>query len=138
MSPNRIVALLTPVCALAAGWAASFIAQNFPDANISKESLQAVFIGGMAAVIAPAWQWMHGWQKYEARQSEAEQLALVSDAALGTAAAQPDGSLEDEDDLDLLSDEDELDIDDLAELDDFEELEDDFAADEQEPVATGT
>jgi len=85
MSPNRIVALLTPVCALAAGWVASWIAQNFPDANISKESLQAVFIGGVAAVLAPAWQWLHGWQKYEARQAEAEQLALASDAALSTA-----------------------------------------------------
>lgn len=137
MSPNRIVALLTPVCALAAGWVASLIAQNFPDANISKESLQAVFIGGMAAVIAPAWQWMHGWQKYEARQSDAEQLALASDAALGAAAA-PDAGLEDEDDLDLELSEEDLDVDDLGDLDDFEELEDEFAADEQEPVATGT
>ena len=38
MSPNRIVALLTPVCALAAGWVASWIAQNFPDANISRRA----------------------------------------------------------------------------------------------------
>ena len=137
MSPNRIVALLTPVCALAAGWVASLIAQNFPDANISKESLQAVFIGGMAAVIAPAWQWMHGWQKYEARQSEAEQLAQVSDAALAVAAA-PDAVLDDEDDLDMDLSEEDLDIDDLGELDEFEELEDEFGAEEQEPVATGT
>ena len=134
MSPNRIVALLTPVCALAAGWVASLIAQNFPDANISKESLQAVFIGGMAAVIAPAWQWMHGWQKYEARQSDAEQLAMASDAALGAAAA-PDAGLEDDDDLDLDL---ELSEEDLDDLDDFEDLEDEFAADEQEPVPAGT
>jgi hypothetical protein len=127
MSPNRIVALLTPVCALAAGWVASWIAQNFPSANISKESLQAVFIGGMAAVIAPAWQWLHGWQKYEARQAEAEQLALASDAALST-AAEPDLA-EDEDELDLLED-----LEDDG-LEDLEALEDEF---DEEPVGAGT
>ena len=30
MSPNRIVALVTPVCALAAGWAATWLADNVP------------------------------------------------------------------------------------------------------------
>jgi hypothetical protein len=122
MSPNRIVALLTPVCALAAGWVASWIAQNFPAANISKESLQVVFVGGMAAVIAPAWQWLHGWQKYEARQAEAEQLALASDAALST-AAEPD--LDEE--LDLLED---LEDDGLEDLEDLEDL-------DEEPVTAG-
>ena len=126
MSPNRIVALLTPVCALAAGWVASWIAQNFPDANISKESLQAVFIGGMAAVVVPAWQWLNGWQKYEARQAEAEQLALANDAALSTAVAAPEAVSEDE--LDLLED---LEDDGLDEL---EELEDEF---DEEPVPAG-
>lgn len=124
MSPNRIVALLTPVCALAAGWVASWIAQNFPDANISKESLQAVFIGGMAAVIVPAWQWLHGWQKYEARQAEAEQIALTSDAALSTVEA-PDP----DEDLELLED-----LEDDG-LDGLEDLEDEF---DEEPVAAGT
>ena len=124
MSPNRIVALLTPVCALAAGWVASWIAQNFPDANISKESLQAVFIGGMAAVIVPAWQWLHGWQKYEARQAEAEQIALASDAALSI-VEEPDP----DEDLELLED-----LEDDG-LEDLEDLEDEF---DEEPVAAGT
>jgi hypothetical protein len=124
MSPNRIVALLTPVCALAAGWVASWIAQNFPGANISKESLQAVFIGGMAAVIAPAWQWLHGWQKFEARQADAEQLALAVDAASSTAVALP----EDDEELDLLED-----LEDDG-LEDLEELEDEF---DEEPATTG-
>jgi hypothetical protein len=122
MSPNRIVALLTPVCALAAGWTASWIAQNFPDANISKESLQAVFIGGMAAVIAPAWQWLHGWQKYEARLADSEQLALASDATLSTAA---EAAPEDDDLFEDLEDDG---------LDDLEEFEDEF---EPEPVTAG-
>ena len=124
MSPNRIVALLTPVCALAAGWVASWIAQNFPDANISKESLQAVFIGGMAAVVVPAWQWLHGWQKYEARQAEAEQLALASDAALSTAVAAPEAV----DELEMLED-----LEDDG-LEDLEALDDEF---DEEPVTAG-
>lgn len=129
MSPNRIVALLTPFCALAAGWVASWIAQNFPNADISKESLQAVFIGGMAAVVAPAVQWLYGWQKHEARQAESERLALIADDALAV-GAEPDLELEDDLDLDLSEDLDD-------DLDEFEELEDEFA-DEQEPVSTGT
>jgi hypothetical protein len=129
MSPNRVVALLTPLCALAAGWAASWIAQNFPDANISKESLQAVFIGGMAAVVVPAVQWLHGWQKHEARQGEAERLALLQDAT--TAAQQPDSEVELED---LELPEDDFEADDLMELD---ELADDFELDEAEPASAG-
>jgi hypothetical protein len=128
MQPNRIVALITPFCALAAGWVASWIAQNFPNADISKESLQAVFIGGMLAVMAPAAQWLHGWQKYEERQAETDRIAMVADAI----TAEPD--LEEPEDV---FDED-LGAEDLDELDEFEDLEEEFAADEQEPVSAGT
>src|SRR5215212_2832746 len=71
MSPNRIVALITPVCALAAGWAASWLADNVPGVNLSKENLQAVFIAGALSVLAPAMQWLHGWQKWESRNEDA-------------------------------------------------------------------
>jgi hypothetical protein len=128
MQPNRIVALITPFCALAAGWVASWIAQNFPNADISKESLQAVFIGGMLAVIAPAAQWLHGWQKYEERQAETDRIAIVADAI----TAEPE--LEESEDV---FDED-LGAEDFDELDEFEDLEEDFGADEQEPVSAGT
>jgi hypothetical protein len=131
LSPNRIVALITPFCALAAGWVASWIAQNFPNADISKESLQAVFIGGMLAVIAPAAQWLHGWQKFEERQAETDRLAIVADAV----ATAPE--LEEDLEPEGLFEED-LDVDDLDELDEFEDLEEEFGADEQEPVPTGT
>jgi hypothetical protein len=128
MQPNRIVALITPFCALAAGWVASWIAQNFPDADISKENLQAVFIGGMLAVIAPAAQWLHGWQKYEERQAETERIAIVADAVAG----EPD--LEEPEDIF----DENLEAEDLDELDEFEDLEEEFGTDEQEPVSAGT
>ena len=86
-----------------------------------------MFIGGMAAVIAPSWQWLHGWQKYEARQAEAEQLALGSDAALSTAVAAPEPVFED-DELEMLED---LEDD---ELEDLDPLEEEF---DEEPVTAG-
>lgn len=128
MQPNRIVALITPFCALAAGWVASWIAQNFPNADVSKESLQAVFIGGMLAVIAPAAQWLHGWQKYEERQAETERIAIVADAVAGEPDFEEPEDVFDED----------LEAEDLDELDEFEDLEDEFGTDEQAPVSAGT
>jgi hypothetical protein len=128
MQPNRIVALITPFCALAAGWVASWIAQNFPNADVSKESLQAVFIGGMLAVIAPAAQWLHGWQKYEERQAETDRIAIVADAVAGEPDFEEPEDVFDED----------LEAEDLDELDEFEDLEDEFGTDEQAPVSAGT
>jgi 5'-deoxynucleotidase YfbR-like HD superfamily hydrolase len=133
MQPNRIVALITPFCALAAGWVASWIAQNFPDADISKESLQAVFIGGMLAVIAPAAQWLHGWQKYEERQAETERIAIVADAVAGEPDLEEPEDVFDEDVFD-----EDLEAEDLDEFDEFEDLEEEFGTDEQEPVSAGT
>ena len=88
MSPNRIVALVTPVCALAAGWAATWLADNVPGLDVSKESLQAVFIAGAVAVILPALQWLHGWQKWEER-SDAQTLALQQGLLDATPIAMP-------------------------------------------------
>src|SRR5215218_2520391 len=99
MSPNRIVALVTPVCALGAGWVATWLADHVPGLNIAQESLQAVFIAGAVSVLAPALHWLHGWQKFEARQSAEAQVALVADAAVAVAEAGEEG--EDLEDLDL-------------------------------------
>jgi hypothetical protein len=130
MSPNRIVALITPVCALAAGWAASWLAENVPGLNVSADSLQAVFIAGALSVLAPALHWLHGWQKYEARQSEAERLASVADAGVAVPAQVEDADLED---LELPEDtmEDFEDLDDL----DLDELEAELALEDAEPAS---
>src|SRR3954447_17517187 len=114
MPPNRLVALITPVCALAAGWAATWLAQNVPGVTISADQLQPVFIAGAVAVLAPAVQWLYGWQKYEARAAEAEQVAGVVDAATAAPAAEAFEELP-EDDLEDLP-EDELELDELDEI----------------------
>jgi hypothetical protein len=134
MSPNRIVALVTPVCALAAGWAATWLADNVPGLNITKENLQAVFIAGAAAVLAPAIQWLYGWQKWEARND----VALAA-AANGFPPETPDvapvaaAPLAD-DELDMSEDDDFDELDDLVDFDDLE----DTSVDEEEPVTAGS
>src|SRR3954454_21586157 len=112
MSPNRIVALLTPAFALAAGWAATWLADNVPGMTVSADQLQAVFIAGALAVLAPAAQWLHGWQKYEERMVAADQVATVVDAAGGESDPDLDDlALADDEELDDLEEE-------LAEFDD--------------------
>jgi len=131
MSPNRIVALFTPAFALAAGWAATWLADNVPGMTVSADQLQAVFIAGALAVLAPAAQWLHGWQKHEERMVAADQAASVADAV----AAEPEHD-------DLLDDLDVVEDDELDDLDDDLEDElaqfDDVSAEDEEPVPAGS
>jgi hypothetical protein len=135
MTPNRIVALITPACALAAGWAATWLADNVPGLDISKENLQAVFIAGALAVIAPALQWLHGWQKWEER-SEAQTLAAQQGFPDATPIAMvvDDGGAVDEVTADFSDD--DGDVDDFDDMVDFDDLED-TSVDEEEPVPAG-
>ena len=97
MTPNRVVAILTPlVFAPLAGAVAAWLAKHVPGANVSQSDLQEIFIGGALIAVAPALQWLHGWQKYEARQAQDARDAAAADAF---AAAQPAATDEpDEDD----------------------------------------
>jgi hypothetical protein len=147
MTPNRIVAVLTPlVFAPLAGACASWLAQHFPGVDVSQSDLQAIFISGALIALAPAAQWLHGWQKYEARQADAETAVQVATAAATAAPTVPAGAVSTdadvEDDGDLM-DLDALDIsDDLDELDAFgddaldDDFEDDLVADEGEPAVS--
>src|SRR6266496_4198388 len=93
MNPNRIVALLTPlVFAPLAGAVSSWLAQHFPGVNVSESNLQAIFIGGALIALAPAAQWLHGWQKYEAREADtahAIELGTLAGGPVATPAAAP-------------------------------------------------
>lgn len=129
MSPNRIVAVMTPlVFAPLAGAVATWIADNIPGADISASSLEEVFIGGALIGLAPAAQWLHGWQKYEAREAEKESAielantAAASPAGQGGAMQADAGGFEDEfEDFDDFEDE----------FDDLDALDDELFADEQ-------
>ena len=102
MPPNRMVALLTPVVALAAGGAATWLAENL-GVDVQAEEVQAIFVAALVAVLAPAAQWLHGSQKFERQQSELEQLALQADTKAAEQATEVEmeaaaGAYEDEGD----------------------------------------
>src|SRR5919197_5422798 len=81
MSPNRVVAVLTPlVFAPLAGAIAAWLAKHFPAVDLSQDDLQQVFVAGALIALVPATQWLHGWQKHEARQADAELALEVANA----------------------------------------------------------
>lgn len=133
MSTNRIVATLTPLAAVLAGASADWLAKHAPGVEVPASALEEVFIGGIAAVVAPAAVWMLGWQKHEAREAAAAERAESFDlaAAEPAAGAVVDPLIEDSpavpeelidlDDLDVADDED---LEDDEELDGDEELDD--------------
>ena len=117
MSPNRVVAILTPlVFAPLAGAVAAWVAENAPGVEVSQSSLEEIFIAGALIALAPAAQWLHGWQKYEARESAAVEAAELADVPV-----EEDFVEEEFEDF---------------EPDDFEELEDPLF-EEEEPVPAG-
>jgi hypothetical protein len=116
MTPNRVVALFTPVFAAAAGAVATWLAENFPGLNLDPDRLEEVFIAGAVVALAPALQWLHGWQKYEAREAEAAKEIAVAHAVAAEQQVEP--GVEDESVYDELGLFDELD-----EFDEAEELE---------------
>jgi hypothetical protein len=134
MTPNRIVALITPACALAAGWAASWLAENVPGLDVSQDNLQAVFIAGAVSVLAPALHWLHGWQKWEAlKEMETVAAQRGGPDATPIVLAVDDGGAVDEAALDFSDDGDADEYDDLVDFDDLE----DTSVDEEEPVPAG-
>lgn len=135
MPPNRMVALLTPVVALAAGGAATWLADNL-GIQVEASELQAIFVAAIVAVLAPAAQWLYGSQKYERHQAELEQLALKADteAAARVTEADMEAAIEYEDEAGE-SDYDEDDDgyeDEYAADDDYDDYE---SAREEQPAA---
>jgi hypothetical protein len=142
MAPNRVVALLTPLLfAPLAGAVTAWLAEHFPGYQVDRGALEEVFIAGALIALAPAAQWLSGWQKHEARQAE-----LVRDIALANAArpgevAGSAGPLPADPGLDELDELDELDdldgLDELAELEELaglDELDTDLLADDEQPA----
>jgi hypothetical protein len=126
MSPNRVVAIATPlIFAPLAGAVSAWLAEHFPGFNVDQSNLEAIFIAGALIALAPAAQWLHGWQKYEARQAVVAQASVEADQPETFEEAAPDeaADLEDLAGLDELDEQDELDdLDELEELGEDQEL----------------
>jgi hypothetical protein len=81
MSPNRIVAVLTPLLfAPLAGSISALAAEYFPGVDLPSSALEQIFIAGALIAFAKAAQWTHGWQKYEAREADRTATADQLDA----------------------------------------------------------
>jgi hypothetical protein len=138
LPPNRMVALLTPVVALGAGGAATWLADNL-GIQVDPGELQAIFVAAIIAVLAPAAQWLYGSQKFERHQAELEQLALKADMKAAEQASEVEmdattGAYEDEDDDGEYDDDDGYD-DEYAAADD-DDYDDDYeSAREEQPAA---
>jgi hypothetical protein len=82
MTPNRIVAVLTPlVFAPLSGAVAAWISGRVPGIEVSEGELTGIFVAGALFALAPALQWLHGWQKFEAREAEIQRAVEVAHAA---------------------------------------------------------
>jgi hypothetical protein len=137
MSLNRIVALLTPlVFAPLAGVISTWAAENLPGVNIPAGEVEKIFIAGALIALAPAVQWLHGWQKWEARQAETQQALEIANAAPPTLIAVEAGGNGGGGGLfDESGEFDEL--DDLDALDDLDDFDEELLAEEEEPAPAG-
>jgi hypothetical protein len=142
MTPNRLVALATPIAAPVAGWLAAWIATHFPGLNIPQNAIEEIFIAGALFALAPSAQWLHGWQKWEAQKAQTEAAVAVAtvDAAAGPPTVQvdiqqEDGAEQEEGFEDEEAFEDE-EFDSSFELDEFDDFDDELFADE-EPAQAG-
>ena len=133
MPLNRVVALATPLFAAAAGWVATWRADNVPGVSIDQGALEEIFIAGALVALAPAAQWLSGWQKWEARQAEARQAIEIANAAPPTLiAVEADGDGGSFDGPGEFVELDELDA-----LDDLGEFDEELLAEEEEPAPAG-
>lgn len=133
MQLNRVVALATPLFAAAAGWVATWLAENVPGVSIDQSALEEIFIAGALIALAPAAQWLHGWQKWEARQSDAQQALEIANAAPPTLIAVEAGG-----NGGFFDESGEFDeIDELDALGDLEEFDEELLAEEEEPAPAG-
>jgi hypothetical protein len=108
MPPNRVVLMLTPIVAPAAGYVAAWLAKHVPGVAIKPSDLNEIFLAGIGVVLAGSAQWIHGYQKHEAREAEAARTAdIANDAELEV--ADDERSVIDPSLLQELDEDDELD-----------------------------
>jgi hypothetical protein len=122
ISPNRLVAVLTPlVFAPLAGAVSVLAADHIPGLDIDSGQLQQVFIAGALIAFGKAGLWLKGWQDWEKAQNAvpedvANDMALA--AAIDPGGATPDADADDDpalagdDDPDMDPDDEDADDDD--------------------------
>ncbi len=138
LQPNRIVALLTPlVFAPLAGVAATWAAENLPGVTVPRESFEEIFIAGALIALAPAAQWLHGWQKWEQGKQVAD---LAAATGFGVQPVPPPMEQSPPEEIEVAEDDfPELEgVDEVDDLDDFDEFEDTSVSEDEQPVTAGS
>jgi len=64
---GSIVAALTPLIAIVAGWLTAVAAKHIPGLQLDPTQITAVMIATITSVLGVAVKWLHGWQRHEAR-----------------------------------------------------------------------
>ena len=123
ITPNRLVAVLTPlVFAPLAGAISVLAAKHVPGLDIKSDQLEQVFIAGALIAFGKAGLWLKGWQDWEKRQAAVPE-DVVNDIGLEAAMGPGDdsGAVDEQDlgDDPALADEDP---DALSEDEDDDEL----------------
>jgi hypothetical protein len=151
MTPNRVVAVLTPLIFVPlAGAVAAWLAEHFPGFQVDQTALEEIFIAGALIALAPAIQWLHGWQKFEAREAELKRDLALADTTAGAGLEAGRGEeesveigdaaeLDESTELDELVGLDELaeelaELEQLAEMDEFDE---ELLSEEEDPALAG-
>ena len=140
MSPNRLVALAVPLAAPLAGWLTTWVATHFPGLNLPQEALEEIFIAGALFALAPAAQWLNGWQKWEAQQAQTE--AAIQVATVDANADPPTVQVDIKQDVEeeAFQEDDGFDsssgLDEFDDFDDLDDFDDELFADE-EPAPVG-
>ncbi len=138
MSPNRLVALVTPLAAPIAGYLTSLLATEVPGLELPKSAVEEIFIAGSLIALAPAAQWLHGWQKWEQQQAQTEQAVQV--ATVEAAAPPPTVQVDVQQDEGGVQDDGfdaSFELDEFDDLDDFDDFEDDELFADEEPAQAG-
>jgi hypothetical protein len=61
---GRIVSILTPFAAIAAGWLAAWVAKH-TGAQLDQAHITAFIVATALSALGAAWKWLTGWQQHE-------------------------------------------------------------------------
>jgi len=84
---GRLVAIFTPVFAIAAGWFAGLIAQAVPGAHLDQNQIVAFMTAAAVSVISAGWKWLQGWQQHEALVAQGADVPVKPGPSVAAAAA---------------------------------------------------
>ncbi len=86
---GRLVAIFTPVFAIAAGWFAGLIAQAVPGAHLDQNQIVAFMTAAAVSALTAGWKWLQGWQQHEALVAQGLDVPVKPGPAAAATVAVP-------------------------------------------------